>query len=54
MLTVPGLRRLAPGTQGCGKEAAFRGCPRLGSVEDQADRERILSALRSQLRARDV
>ena len=38
----------------CGKEAAFRGRPRLGSVEDQADRERILSALRSQLRARDV
>ena len=33
---------LAPG---CGREAAFRGRPRLGSSEDQADRHRIREAL---------
>ena len=38
----------------CGREAVFRGRPRLGSVADQADRARILSELRSTLRARDV
>ena len=35
---------------GCGSEALFRGRPLAGSVEDQADRARILSELRSALR----
>ena len=38
----------------CGREALFRGRPRLGSAADQADRARILAELRSTLRGRDV
>ena len=38
----------------CGREGLFRGRTLLGSVEDQADRARILAELRSSLRARDV
>jgi hypothetical protein len=38
----------------CGREALFRGRPRLGSAADQADRARILAELRSTLRSRDV
>ena len=36
----------------CGLEASFRGRPSAGSIEDQADRARILSELRSTLRHR--
>jgi len=38
----------------CGFEAAFRGRPALGSLQDQADRARILSELRSRLRSHNV
>jgi hypothetical protein len=38
----------------CGSAAVFRGRPIQGSSEDQADRARILSELRSRLRVRDV
>ena len=41
-----------PCTPGCGSEALFRGRPLAGSVEDQADRARIHSELRSALRDR--